>query len=352
MKDIFPIRLKNARKMKGLSLRGLSEAMGGLVSATALKKYETGKMLPSSQVLIKLSSVLGIKVDYLFKPFAVKIDISDVKYRKRSSLRQKDIDSINLRTAYSLEKYIEVEQMCGADKHFDLSYSNIIVSTADDAIAVASRFRKDFNLGEDPISTPIEILESAGVKIIEVNDVPDEFDGDSFTVGGIFVIVLNRSFQPERKRLSLFHELGHKVMRFSTKVGHTEEEKLCSIFANEVLLPSSVFINMMGRKRGDISLEELRDIQSLYGISVEAMMIKAYQIGIISERRYKHFCIKKNADQNFKRNVQASVFPDERSSRFNRLVFRLLANDEITESKCASLLECSIEDVKNRLMLV
>lgn len=348
MNDIFPIRLKNARKMRGFSQQGLSDAMQGFVSPNAIKKYEKGEMFPSSEAVIRLASALQVKVDDLFQPFAVKIDMSGIKYRKKSTLRKKDMDSINQIAAQHLEKYIEVERMCGENHNFDKSYANMVVRDENDARSVASKFRQDFNLGSDPISNPIEILESAGAKIIEVN-ASEKFDGDNFTTDGIFVIILNGNLQSERKRLSIFHETGHKVMSFAEGV---DEEKMCNIFANEVLLPSEVFIKMIGRKRADVSLEELKDIQAQYGISVEAMMVKAKQLGIISENRYKTFCIKKSTSQYFKDKVQESIFHEEKSNRFNRLVFKLLASGEITESKCASLLGCPIEDVRKRLMLV
>lgn len=348
MNDIFPVRLKNARKMRGFSQQELSDAMQGFVSSNAIKKYEKGEMFPSSDVVIRLASALRVKIDDLFQPFAVKIDMSGVKYRKKSTLRRKDMEAINQIAAHHLEKYIEVERMCGENNNFNKNYSNMVVRDENDARSVAARFRQDFNLGNDPISNPIEILESAGAKIIEVN-ASEKFDGDNFTTDGIFVIILNENLQSERKRLSIFHEAGHKVMSFAEGA---DEERMCNVFANEVLLPSEVFVRMIGRKRADVSLEELKDIQAQYGISVEAMMIKAKQLGIISENRYRTFCIKRNSNQYFKKKVQESIFPKERSNRFNRLVFKLLASEEITESKCASLLGCSIEDVRKRLMLV
>lgn len=348
MNDIFPIRLKNARKMRELSQKGLSDAMQGIVSPNAIKKYEKGEMFPSSDIVIKIASALKVKVDDLFQPFSVEIDMSGVKYRKKSTLRKKEMEAINQSVALRLEKYVEVERMCGENNRFDISYPGMVVREESDARSAASRLRQDFDLGNDPILNPIEILENAGAKIMEVS-ASDKFDGDSFTTGGIFVIILNENKDPERKRLSLFHEVGHKVMTFAEGV---DEERMCNVFANEVLLPSEVFRKLIGRKRGDISLEELKDVQALYGISVEAMMMKAKQLGILSERRYTEFCIKKNTNANFKAKVQESVFPEERSNRFVRLVFKLLASEEITESKCASLLGCSIEEVRNRLMLV
>mgnify|MGYP004675879903 CR=1 FL=1 len=348
MKDIFPIRLKNARKMRGMSLRKLSEEMNGEVSANALAKYEKGEIFPSSKVMIKLASSLGLRIDDFFRPITISIELEKIKYRKQASLGKKEIEAINYFASSELEKYIEVENMTGESRNFTINYFDTPVKDDNDALSIAARFRQDFCLGDSPITTPIELLETSGVKIIEV-DACRKFDGNSFTFDNIFVIVLNRNFIPERKRLSLFHEIGHKVMKFAEGV---DEERLCNIFANEVLLPTEVFIEKIGKIRKNISLIELKDIQCQFGISVEAMMVKARQANIISQNRYTSFYKRKNFSKQFKENVEKSVFQDEHCKRFERLVFKLLANEIITESKCASLLGCSVHEVRENLNLV
>ena len=50
---MFSIRLHRARKAAGLSLRDLGERVG--VSHAAIKKYEDGIAMPSSDILIGLS---------------------------------------------------------------------------------------------------------------------------------------------------------------------------------------------------------------------------------------------------------------------------------------------------------
>ena len=348
MKGIFPIRLRSARKMRGMSLRRLSEEMNGEVSANALAKYERGDIFPSSKVMIKLASALGLRIDDFFRPITVSVDLENIKYRKRASLGKKEIEAINYYASSELEKYIEVESMTGESKIFTMNYFDTPVKDDKDVLSIAARFRQDLNLGDSPITTPIEVLETAGVKIRGV-EACKRFDGNSFTCNNLFVVVLNKGFTPERKRLSLFHEVGHKIMRFQDGA---DEERLCNIFANEVLLPVEVFIQKIGKIRKDISLIELKDIQCQFGISVEAMMIKARQAGIISQNRYVSFYKYKNSSKQFKENVEKSVFQDEHCKRFVRLVFKLLANEVITESKCASLLGCSVQKVRENLNLV
>ena len=57
---MFGQRLRLARKRAGLSMRALSEAMSPKVTARAISKYEAGKMLPSSTVLVGLGMALDV----------------------------------------------------------------------------------------------------------------------------------------------------------------------------------------------------------------------------------------------------------------------------------------------------
>lgn len=85
-------------------------------------------------------------------------------------------------------------------------------------------------------------------------------------------------------------------------------EKMCDIFANEVLIPSDRFKTLIGESRHDISLVELQAIQREYGISVDALMKKASQLNIITERRYASYYKKRTPYLNSRRTLnQVSI---------------------------------------------
>ena len=65
--NTFGNRLKLARKMAGMSLQELSDALGNKVTKQALNKYELGEMKPTSEVLLALSKTLKVKPDYFLK---------------------------------------------------------------------------------------------------------------------------------------------------------------------------------------------------------------------------------------------------------------------------------------------
>lgn len=326
----------------------LAQSVNPPVSRQAINKYEKGQSIPDSRMLISLGLALGVKPDYFFRPFTVEVD--KVMFRKRSRFSEKDAMSVKEKVREELERYLEAEQLCGVESGFRLD--KMPVSTDADANKAANDMRELLGLGVDGISNVIEVLEDNGVKIIEVAE-DDSFEGLSgYANDNIPLIVINSRLDNEHKRFTLLHELGHLVMEFDDKVSAREIENLCNIFASELLLPSSVLIARLGKNRHDISLAELTDIQKQFGISIDSIMASLYRNGVISGRRYEGFQKKKKSYPDFCALVEKSISIPETPGRFVRMVYRALADEIISLSKAAALLNTSVENVKKHLQLV
>ncbi len=229
-----------------------------------------------------------------------------------------------------IERYIEVEEILGISSDFINPILQNAVIAPSDVCRIAEQLKA----------------------VIEM-DAPDTFDGLSGIVGDSKpIIVLNKNFPVERKRFTAMHELGHLMLNFDESLPQKDIERFCNLFANEMLISQDVFKRILGISRHDISLNELRAIQSNFGISVEAQMFKAKQLEIISDSRYKYFCITKNQNLAFKEQVEKSTYHDEKSGRFTSLVYRALASELITFSKASELLNESINVVREQLELV
>ena len=372
LKQTFARRLRVARLMCGLSqaelvakMKELAEDFPALyksVSTTAVERYENAVMFPeNSSILVTLAEALNTNVDNLTRQFTIRID-KDFSFRKKSKLGKKRIDVVKMKVQQCIEKYVEIENITGDEPKFDAFFNNIVVKKAEDARLVANELRKKWNLGDGPISQPMVMLEEHGVKVIEVEEDPELFDGTSTIVEGLPVVVLNKcesfspeskhTFSPERRNLTLFHELGHQIMNIPDDVSDKEKENLCNVFANEMLIPSKTFLNIFGNKRQAITIVELKDVQLNYGISARALMMKAYQLGVINKSRYVGFCIKMNdpANERLRKTLDGSSMPAEHTSRYERLVFRALSSETITTSKAAEMLDISVDEVRERLI--
>lgn len=356
IEEIFAKRLKSARIMAGWSMDMLCEKIGNLISKQSISKYENGKMMPDSSVLIAISNALNLDPDYFFRPFLFELDEFEVSFRKKNKVKVFETNAIKEKIRDKAERYLEIENILGLENKFQpTAYSNAIISNAQDIKMQAIRLREEWKLGKDAINNVQAMLETHFIKVIDV-DAPEGFDGLSGMVNDKYpIIVLNSNIeQSERRRMTALHELGHLLFNtcFDPALSPGQREGLCTVFANEMLIPSCVFSGIIGENRRDISLNELTDLQILYGISIDAMMMKAKELNIITEARCRTYYIKKNQDERFKRLVTASRFQEKKPKRFVSLVFRAIASDIITTSKAASLLNISIEDVRNRLNLI
>lgn len=346
--NIFGRRLSQARQMKGLSMEELGSLLTPAITRQAINKYEKGMTMPDSRMLLAFGSALGVKPDYFSRPFTV--DVDRVMFRKDAKFPEKKSVTIRERVREELERYLEVEQLCGNQPAFLLRTANI--SSSDEVTRFANQVCSMLNLGVDGISNVIEVLEENGIKVMEISE-DESFEGLSGYVNdSIPIIVVNDNLTPERKRFALLHELGHLLMRFGSEIPAKEIETACNIFASELLLPSSVLISRIGIKRHDISLAELSDIQKQYGISIDAIMEAMRRLDVITNRRFEGYLKKKRSFPDFNAIVGQSMAIPETTGRFVRMVYRALADEIISFSKAAALLNTSVESVKKQFILI
>ena len=344
LKDIFKLRLKSAREMNGLSMAALAAKMDGIVSPQAVYKYEAGKMLPNSTVLNALCDVLGVDPDYFFKP--VTVALQGISFRKKAKMTETEKKMIIGKIKDGIERYYEIEDLCGISRSFSMNFHDAVVSDEGTVYELAERLRREWNLGSSGISNVIGLLEEHGILVVET-DVSEDFDGLSGNADGSPVIVLNKNFTPERKRFTALHELGHILMKFSDNLTQKKIESLCHLFANEVLIPRNTFKDAVGDiSSKPIHIDQFVDLQMLYGVSIDALMYKAMKLEMIPQSRYIRYRQRKNKDARFKQIIDESRIGDEKSDRFESLVYKAYAGDIISLSKAASLLQVPESDIR------
>jgi len=340
--EVFGQRLKNARIMKGLSMDELCSLMNSTISKMAISKYERGDLSPNSSILIKFSEALGQPVDYFFRPFSLQI--SDIQFRKKYKLTVKQENSIKETIADSIEKYLNIEEICNSTTEFEKP--NWKVSTPGDAKKYALELRKKWQIGSDGILNLVSLLEENGIKVLII-DADMSFDGLSTIVNQVYpVIVLNKHFTSERNRFTAAHELGHIVLTFAESTEKKEKERLCNAFASEFLIPSDALIEELGNRRTSISIMELEHLQKQYGISKDALIYKAKENNVISQSLFESCMKRKNAQPQFKEIMESSVYPKETSDRFQSLVYRAFNSGMISESKASALLNIPQGDLR------
>ncbi len=352
--EIFAQRLKQARILKKISMDQLVESIGSLVSKQAISKYESAKMKPNSTILIALAAALDVDVDYFFRPFAFDVNQFQVSFRKKSDTSVKDINALKVQIQDQVERYLEIEELLGKPVESIQRSEGEVISTTEQMRQLASEVRSDWKLGEDAIANVQDILESKGIKVI-YTEAPSGFDGVSGIVNDKdFIVVLNSTKNHvERRRFTGMHELAHLLYnnRFAPELTQREKENLCNSFASEILLPSATLHRLF--KPGEkISTSELKQLQTIYGISVDAIMHKLHEIGIVNDSKYKFYNIRKRKNESFKIFVEKPCFKENSTNKFETMVYAAAAKDLISTSKAASLLRLSIGTVRKNLNVI
>ena len=337
-----------------MSMDALVSKIEKAVSKQAISKYESAKMMPNSTVLIALASALDVEPDYFFRPFTFDLDEFQVSFRKKSNTSVKDVNALKVRIQAEVERYLEVEEILGKQGSNIPQWEAIILSKPGQMRKLAKRLRDEWHLGYDTIGNVQDMLEAHGIKVI-CTDAPSGFDGVSGVVNGKdYIVVLNKNqAHVERRRFTALHELGHLLFDswFAPSLTVREKEKLCDFFASDMLLPSCVVQGIFspGEK---ISTSEVRQLQLVYGISFDAIMHKLHDIGIVNDSKYRTFCIRKNNDEAWKRFVQATLYQEGFTSKFETMVYAAAAKELISTSKAASLLHTTVSTVRKNLNVI
>lgn len=345
MKAVFAERFKSTRLMKGFSLQDLADALDNQLSRQALHRYEKGEVIPDTEKIHLLSKVLGVSPDYFFR--TTKVELSEVEFRKLSKIPQKGASIIKEKTKEYLSRYLELEEILGLSVRFDNPLKNFGVADSYEKVnKAANELREVWDLGNSAIFNVVELLEDNNVKVVKLN-VDDAFDGLQTLVNGNIPVVAynsNKIDKPDRIRFTLLHELAHLLLDFG-KVTERQKEILCHQFAGAMLLPDKTIKAELGEHRNKLSINELGNIKKQYGISMQAVVMRAKDCGIINEHYTKQFffIIKQ---MNWKVDEPVEYSGAEESNRFEQLLFRALIEDQISMSKAASLNNQSLADFK------
>ena len=329
-------RIKQARHMRGLNQRELAKGAG--VSAQAISKYERDLDVPGSGVLIRLSKALGVGIEFFVRPQRVtKITPC---YRKHCSLPRKAETAILAKIRDWLEKYLEIEGILSTDKdEFRFKYPKGFpcrVSSMAEVEQAAVNLRRAWDLGLDSIENLTGLLEDKGIKVGFV-EADNDFDACTFNAendGKIVVIITGYNMPGDRQRFSLARELGHLMLEPS---GDLDPEKAAYRFAGAFLVPEAIAQFELRDKRQTLGDYELHMLKDKYGLSMQAWIYRAKDLGILPEERATAI-FKKFRSMGWNLNEPGEPLPSERPSRFDRLVMGALAEGIISEKRATELL--------------
>lgn len=341
-------RILQARVAAGLSLRKLSDLTDNYVSAQVIHKYELGKAEPGSDVLIKLAKALGVKVEFFFRSLSASVSLSEPAYRKRSKVPVKLLHSIYGRAKDWVERYLEVESLFPPERFPAFRRprgAERLIKSLDEIESFARNLRKEWALGIDPIEQLAEVLEDRGVKVAMV-DAEGEVDGLSCWANeSIPVLVVKKNQPSDRLRFSMAHELGHLLLNVSKLI---DPEKAANRFAGAFLVPQEAAKAELGERRHSFSFYELMSLREKYGMSVQAWIHRAQDLGII-DGSFAAYLFRLLKQRGLFKKELGRPLASEQPNRFERLVVQAAEEGLISPSKGADLLNIPLNAFRKKL---
>ena len=142
---------------------------------------------------------------------------------------------------------------------------------------------REFLRKAGPQSVPVDIgrlAETANARVKVAHDLADDESGQTTSYKGKHFIIVNGNHSEERQRFTVFHEIGHIVLKLPSKhhgatvktgallryARRPEEEVLCDVFAAECLLPHEPFAERVVDL--DISLDAVKSLARQFGASL------------------------------------------------------------------------------------
>jgi Zn-dependent peptidase ImmA (M78 family)/DNA-binding XRE family transcriptional regulator len=326
MELTFGSRLKKSREECRYSHSELAEMAG--VAKQSIYKFESDELKPGSETLLKFCDIFRKSYAY-FRCIDEQVNYNLGKVRFRHSqvkmMQTVTLEEIREQVITEVANQKKFEAFLEIERVFENPVEEIKVEDEKDIEKAAKLLRKKWKLGIGPIYDVVETIENNGVYVVEIN-YSDDFSGMNTMINDeIPVIVLNQNCKTlERKRFTAVHELAHAILKFK----------------GAVLILEEALYNEWGKKRTVITLAELKKIREIYGISIEAIIVRARVMGYIDGLTYKDW-MDAYEDWYARGMIRASQDfnnTKERPVRMENLLVRAIYEKRISWLKAAEIL--------------
>jgi Zn-dependent peptidase ImmA (M78 family)/transcriptional regulator with XRE-family HTH domain len=276
-----PTRLRRARELHGWTQTELAERSHGAISSAAISQLESGKTRPSAPSLIAIATATGHPLGF-FARHQGDEDPSAFFRSLRSAPKREQRRA--LAWAHLLHDLAVV-----IEEHLRLPVLDVprhdLHDLDDDAPAVlAGEVRRTWGLGDGPIPNVVAELERHGAVVAALPLGRHDLDAFSVWFPDRPVVILGKDKRVSaRTRFDAAHELGHLVMHRDEDAGTRRAEKQAHQFASALLMPAETIASQLP---ATADWRALLRLKLEWGVSLQALLMRARTLGIMAEFRY------------------------------------------------------------------
>jgi Zn-dependent peptidase ImmA (M78 family)/transcriptional regulator with XRE-family HTH domain len=278
---IYGERIRQAREFSGLTQTQLANAVG--VKQSAISEIEYNEFAPSDSLLEKIANQTGFLPSFFELEPSDNLSCGTLNYRARRSATAREETRVY---QYANILYQQVKRVC-LDVFMPANKLPQLQSTS---IKKAVRITRD-ELGltqNEPIKKLIRTIENNGVIVLNIpRNMPKI---DAFSTWAKLdeerpIIALLAGRPMDRIRFSIAHELGHLVLHQSIRPSLKIVENEANEFASAFLLPEQA---MHEELKPPVTLTALAKLKLRWGVSMQALIMRAYNLRIITQRQAKY----------------------------------------------------------------
>lgn len=269
-----------ARESRGITQAELADKLQ--ISIGKMSKVETADQTLNEEAMEKLCEALKYPKSFFYQQ-GEALPMS-LNFRKRAVVAQKLL--VPLEAKINIHR-LHVETLVKAMKMEAPKIPILDIEKYDTPQEVARQLRRIWKVPKGTIENMTELLESNGIIIIQSDFNTERVDSKTILTEGKYpIIVINKLMQTDRLRFSLAFELAHLVMHVFTSPSFKRDlDHEANEFAAEFLLPEKEVIKDL---QGDISIALLADLKRKWKVSMQALLYRADDLGLLTynQKRY------------------------------------------------------------------
>ncbi len=270
-------RIKQARELRGLTQIELAVLTG--VSQGLIAQAERGLRRPSEDLLTKISEQTKFPRAFFSKDPPIEFPPETLLFRSYVDVTQfqeteaRRYAELIAEIALALRTYIS---------GIPVKVPRLKGSSPEEA---ARAIRKALHCSADePIANLVRDVERLGVLVLAI---PVELRGrDAFCLwsGDQPIIGLIKGASGARLRLNTAHELGHLALQHG-RLTKADEEREAFAFAAALLMPEEAIRREI---KLPVTLSSLAMLKPRWRVSIQALVRRVKDLGIITERQYSY----------------------------------------------------------------
>ena len=312
-------RVRLAREYLQFTQQELANVAG--VTQSAISQIEKGGPVADA-TLDSISRATGYSVEFFQRGDLPDLPELSLRYRKRATSPRGGDKRIRAHCRQALELVLELEREAELPP---VTLKPVQDNIDDDEIEkLAVSVRLELGVGRhDPLPNLVRAVERSGVVVfgasVDLNKHDAASAWPSYPIGRP-IVCYARGKTGDRQRLSIAHEIGHLILHQTRTVEHDRAEVEAFRFGAALLIPEEAAREAI---EPPVTLRNLAWAKSKWGMSIQALIRRGYDLRIIDRQRYQS--LMKQLSARGWRKAEPVEVPEEQPAllpRLLRIVYR------------------------------